>query len=126
LFNRFVTSVAAWKREPITGEGGKNMSVPTFDEKFWREHHQSQAEGEEKAKFDQYAPAYRTAHEAATKYSGKSFDQIEDDVALDYEKHRAGSALPWDRARPSVRAAWTRISGVVAPRDPDRGTRSGF
>jgi hypothetical protein len=63
---------------------------------------------------------------AAQKYTGKTFEEIEDDVALDYEKNRVGSALPWDQARPATRAAWDKVSGVVTPRDPDRGTRSGF
>ncbi len=37
--------------------------------------------------------------EAAAKYPGKEFHEIEDDVALDYEKHQIGSALPWDHVR---------------------------
>ena len=53
----------------------------------------------------------------------KSFDEIEDTVALDYEKHEPGSALPWDQARHASRAAWTKVSGVTTPRDVSRGTR---
>ena len=102
------------------------MALPTFDEEFWRKHHESQKHTEAESGFEHFAPAYRTGHEAATKYTGKTFEQIENDVVLDYEKHRAGSGLPWDRARSAVRSAWDKMSGVVAPRDPDRGTRSGF
>ncbi len=60
------------------------------------------------------------------KYVGKKYEEIEEDLALDYEKHRVGSLLPWDEARHATRAAWDRVSGVVSPRDPTRGTRSGF
>jgi len=102
------------------------MEEPTKEEAYWREHHAAQPYADKNLSYEQYAPAYRVGHEAAKKYAGKRFEEIEDDVALDYEKNRIGSALPWDRARPATKAAWDKLSGVVAPRDPDRGTRSGF
>jgi hypothetical protein len=60
------------------------------------------------------------------KYPGKPFEEIEDEVALDYERNKAGSALPWDHARHAVHAAWAKLSGDIGPRDSDRGIRSGF
>ena len=96
------------------------------EEAYWREQHAKQPWADANLKYEHYEPAYRTGIAAAEKHAGKRFEEIEDDVALDYEKQKAGSALPWDRARPAVKAAWDKLSGVVAPRDPDRGTRSGF
>jgi hypothetical protein len=31
--------------------------------------------------------------------------------------------LPWDTVRPAVKSVWEKMSGVIAPRDPDRGVR---
>ena len=62
----------------------------------------------------------------AVKHAGKKFEEIEDDIALDYEKARPEEALPWDHARPAVKAAWDKLAGVIGPRDVDRGVRSGF
>ena len=78
-----------------------------------------------KDQFAFYLNAYNAwiLHEALGKYPGKSFDEIEDSIALDYEKHGPGSALPWDHARQASRAAWTKVSGVVTPRDVTRGMR---
>ena len=98
----------------------------TKAEAYWREHHAKQPYADKNLSFEHYAPAYRTGHEGAAKYTGKKFEEIEDDLALDYEKNRAGSDLPWDQARPAVQAAWDRLGGVISPRDPDRGIRSGF
>jgi hypothetical protein len=64
--------------------------------------------------------------EAALKYPGKRFHEIEDDLALDYEKHQVGSALPWDHVRGASKAAWAKVSGVNSPRDPTRGLRGGI
>jgi hypothetical protein len=102
------------------------MAGSTSDDEYWKSEHAKQPYADKNLGYEHYEPAYRTGIEAAQRHAGKRFEEIEDDVALDYEKRKAGSALPWDRARPAVKAAWDKLSGVVAPRDVDRGTRSGM
>ena len=104
----------------------KPTNDPAPDTIDWREHHAAQPYASGKHTYEDYAPAYRTAGSALEKHAGKEFDEIEDDLALEYEKHRVGSALPWDEARHAVRTAWAKLGGVVGPRDPTRGIRSGF
>jgi len=96
------------------------------EESYWREQHSKQPYADQARSFDDYAPAYRTGAEAAVKYQGKDFEEIEDDVALDYQRNKPGSALPWDHARHAVHAAWAKLSHDIGPRDSDRGIRSGF
>ena len=48
------------------------------------------------------------------------------ELALDYERNKAGPALPWDHARHAVDAAWAKVSHDIGPRNLDRGIRSGF
>ncbi len=93
---------------------------------YWREQHAKQPYADKTKKFEHYERAYRTGSEAAAKHTGKTFEEVETDIALDYEKGRPGDALPWDHVKPAVKAAWDRIGGVISPRDPDRGTRSGI
>jgi hypothetical protein len=76
--------------------------------------------------YEDYAAAYRTGYEGFYKYPGKAYEEIESDLALDYERARPGDALPWDHARHAVHAAWAKLSHDVGPRDPDRGIRSGL
>jgi len=96
------------------------------EDEYWRENHPSQAWAEKDTSYEHYAPAYRTGYEGVTKYAGKHYHEIETDLARDYEKNDANPAIPWDRARPAVKAAWHRVSGVTGPRDPDRGMRTGL
>ena len=104
------------------------------EEAYWREQHAKQPYADKNLGYEHYAPAYRTGIQAALKYPGKSFEEIEDEVALDYEhevaldyeRAKPGAVLPWDHARHAVHAAWAKLSGDVGPRDPDRGIRSGF
>lgn len=105
------------------GRGVAEAVNPTVEEAYWRENHSAQSFAADEHNYEHYAPAYRVGYEAVGKYQGKAFDEIEDDLALDYQKHEPGSALPWDRARPATKAAWDKVSGVTSPRDPTRGMR---
>jgi hypothetical protein len=107
------------RKEPIMPDLKK-------EEEYWREHHSEQPYAKKEFSFEHYAPAYRAGAEAVQKYPGKSFEEIEDDVALDYQRHRVGAALPWDHARHAVHAAWAKLSHDIGPRDADRGVRYGL
>ena len=102
------------------------MATLIEEEKYWREQHPRQPYANDEIPFDAYAPAYRVGIEAAQKYPGKSFEEIEDDVILGYQRNRVGAALPWDHARHAVHAAWAKLSGDIGPRDAGRGIRSGM
>jgi hypothetical protein len=91
----------------------------------WEQHHSTQPYAE-KYSYEDFVPAYRTAETAFATHGAKSFEDIEDELALGYHKHDPGSALPWDEALPAVRSAWDKLGGVVTPQDRDRGIRSGF
>jgi hypothetical protein len=96
------------------------------EDAYWQEQHGKQPYADPKVPFEHYAPAYRIGYEAYDRYPGKTFEEIEPDLALDYEKAPPESALPWDVARPAVKAAWDRLGGVLGPRDTDRGIRTGM
>src|SRR5690349_8559040 len=93
------------------------------EEEYWRKHHASQPFATEGTTCEQFAPAYRVGAEAVYKYPGKEFHELEVDVELDYEKHEIGSALPWDHVRGATKAAWSKVSGLISPREPSRGIR---
>ena len=103
---------------------GKEDANPAEQEKYWREHHEQSPHKDES--FEHFKPAYKTAVEGMKKYAGKDYHEIEGDLARDYEKNDANPAIPWDRARPAVKSTWDRLSGVMGPRDTDRGLRGGI
>lgn len=106
-----------------SGRGVAEAVNPTVEEQYWRENHAGQRYASAGYDYEHYAPAYRVGYEAFGKYPGKSYDEIEESVALDYEKARPDQGLPWDSVRPATRAAWERVSGVRTPRDVSRGMR---
>ncbi|MGZ5001959.1 MAG: hypothetical protein ACXWBM_02080 [Chthoniobacterales bacterium] len=104
---------------------GETEAERSEHEKYWREHHE-QSGAHKEAPFEHFEPAYRTGFEGAKKYAGKNYHEIESDLVRDYENNVSNVAIPWDRARPAVKAAWDRLGGVAGPRDTDRGLRGGI
>ncbi len=96
------------------------------EENYWREHHAEQPYAKPEHDYEDYAHAYQTGYEGFHKYPDKSYEEIQDDLALDYERNKPGSALPWDHARHAVHAAWAKMSQDIGPRDSDRGMRGGI
>ena len=95
---------------------------PENEAAYWREQHSKQPYAKNSS-YDQYEHAYQTGYTSFRKYPGKKFDEVEESVANDYETGKPDSALPWDTVRPAVSSVWDKMSGVVGPRDFDRGIR---
>ncbi len=105
---------------------GKNLVDvdPPVEDAYWRENYASRpyASG---ASYDDFGPAYHHGITAFGKYhgQGRSFDEIEPDLARDWTGARGTSTLDWERARPASRDAWQRLSDRVeraVPGDSDR------
>jgi hypothetical protein len=106
------------------GSAGKLKRDWTTEEAYWREQHSRQPYAEKSRPYDEYAAAYRFGFDAVDKYPGEKFDEVEQSLATDWQRSDPVSALPWDSVRPAVRAVWDRMSGVISPRQPDRGVRN--
>jgi len=89
---------------------------------YWREQHSKQPYAKNYS-YDQFEHAYRTGYNSFLKYPGQKLEDVEDSIASDYEKGKPDSALPWDTVRPAFNTIWERMSGIIGPRDPDRGVR---
>jgi hypothetical protein len=95
---------------------------PEKEAAYWREQHPKQPYAKNYS-YDQFEHAYRTGYNSFIKNPGRKLEEIEDDVALGYEKAKPGGALPWDTVRPAVNLVWERMTGVISPREPGRGVR---
>ena len=96
---------------------------PETEASYWREQHSKSPWGK-KHSYEQFESAYRFGYNSFLKHDGKSFEEIEPSLALDYAHARPEEPLPWDTVRPAVNSIWERMSGVISPRDPGRGVRS--
>ena len=103
-------------------QGDSGGVDPEKEAAYWREQHAKQSYAKNYS-YEEFEHAYRTGYDTFFKYPGKTFDEVEESVAADYEEAKPGSALPWDTVRPAASAVFDRLGGVIGPRDSDRGIR---
>ena len=96
----------------LAGRGIAEMVDPEVEDRYWREAHRDEPYYVEGREWDHYAPAYRAGYEGRVKYDGRTFDDVEPDLAADYERFR-GNDMSWEEVRPASRAAWDRIDQRV-------------
>ena len=89
---------------------------------YWRQQRPQQPYAKA-GSYQQFEHAYKTGYNPFFKYRGKNLVDVEDSIALDYERAKPELALPWDTVPPAVNAVWERMAGVISPRDPGRDVR---
>jgi hypothetical protein len=93
--------------DPITGA----LIDPTAEEAYWRSNYMREPYYERGYNFEDYYPAYRTGWDGRARYQHRRFDEVERDLARDYQRNRGGSRLEWAKNRHAARAAWERLEG---------------
>jgi hypothetical protein len=81
------------------------------EETYWRSNYMREPYYERGYNFDDYYPAYRTGWEGRARYQNRRFDEVERDLARDYQRNRGDSRLEWAKNRHAARAAWERLEG---------------
>lgn len=93
----------------LAGKGVAESIDPTVEYAYWRDNYASRPYVSGGSSFDDFGPAYMYGINSAPKFSNRSFDEIEPDMARDWNTVRGTSSLSWDRAREASRDAWERV-----------------
>ena len=93
----------------LAGKGVAEHFDPTIEEAYWSKNYSQEPYYEKGYSYDDYRPGYRTGWEARAKYPDRNFDEVEAQLASDYERNRGQSRLDWERNRTAARAAWNRF-----------------
>jgi uncharacterized protein YcfJ len=97
----------------LAGRGIAEMVDPAAEDQYWRDAHRNEPYYVEGREYDRdYAPAYRAGYEGRVKYDGRTFEDVEADLAADYDRFR-GNDMTWEEVRPASRAAWERVDRRV-------------
>ena len=93
----------------IGGLMGKS-AAEGYDEGYWRTVYPTEPYFSPGFTFEDYDPAYRYGAEAFPLYSGRPFDEVEPNLAKDWEKKRGASRLTWEQAKAAVKRAYHRVA----------------
>ena len=102
----------------LTGKAVAESIDPTVEDAYWKDNYSTRPYAERGVAYDEYQPAYRTGYEGYTKYQGKRFDDVENDLKSDYERSKGNGKLTWERAKQATRDAWHKVERAL-PGDAD-------
>ncbi len=108
----------------LAGKGVAEAIDPTVEDAYWQNNYTSSSYADPGATYEDYEPAYRTGYEGYSRYSatGKSFNELEDDLQRDYEINRGKSNVQWEKAKHAAQDAWNRVERAI-PGDIDKDGR---
>jgi hypothetical protein len=97
---------------------GRAKADPAVEDAYWRDNYSSRPYIRSGSTYDDYGPAYRYGWDAHSRYAGRSYDEVEPELARDWGSARGNSSLEWEHAKHATRDAWHRVERAV-PGDAD-------
>jgi hypothetical protein len=102
--------------------GRAKAADPVVEDAYWRDNYASRPYIRSGATYDDYGPAYRYGWDAQSRYAGRSYDEVEPELARDWGTARGNSSLEWEHAKHATRDAWHRVERAI-PGDADKDGR---
>lgn len=93
----------------LAGKSAAEVVNPTVQHEFWRNEYQKRPYFTEGTPYEQYGPAYQYGWESYTTHTGKTFHDVESQLARDWESRRGESQLSWKHAKDAAQDGWRRI-----------------
>jgi len=92
------------------------------EDRYWRENHGSRHYANPASNYEEYQPAYQYGTDAAHRYQGRKWDDVQGDLERGWDRARGGSSLAWENVKDAARAAWDRVERAL-PGDADHDGR---
>jgi hypothetical protein len=117
--------IAGVDRISATGAPGTD-SLPTRftqeDDHYWRQNYGNRHYANPASNYEEYRPAYQYGTDAAHRYQGRKWDDVQGDLERGWNETRGGSGRAWHDAKDAVRDAWHRVERAL-PGDADHDGR---
>jgi hypothetical protein len=80
------------------------------EDEYWRANYSRRpyARG---SSYDMFSGGYRYGYEAADRYAGRDWDEIEPDLERDWDRYEYRGKSTWQQVKDAVRDAWDRVTG---------------
>ncbi|MCA1857623.1 YsnF/AvaK domain-containing protein [Massilia oculi] len=79
------------------------------DDRAYRDHFQTNF-ASSGAAYDDYAPAYTYGSQMRSRYAGRQWDEVENDLRSDWDTRSRGGASTWENMKAAVRHGWDRMT----------------
>ena len=82
----------------------------TDEDEYWRSNDSTRPYASGRS-YDDYQPAYRYGYEAADRYRGRSWTDVESDLERGWDSYESRGTSTWQQMKNAVRDAWERVTG---------------
>ena len=97
----------------VVGGMGADAVATSIDQveeaRYWRENYANRPYVSAHATYDDLAPAYAYGVSRFEQHTGRTFEDIEAELAQDWPTQRGPSELDWETAKHATRDAWYRL-----------------
>lgn len=93
----------------LAGKGVAEQINPTIESEYWRKNYTTRPYVTAGASHEDYGPAYKYGWESRGRYREKKFEEVENELARNWERAKGKSRLSWQQAKAASRDAWDRI-----------------
>lgn len=97
----------------LAGKGVAEAIDPTQEDEYWRDNYSDRPYVEQGSSYDDYGPAYSFGVDAASRNSGRTFEEAEPEMSRQWADRSGASTLRWENVREAARDAWNRVNGPV-------------
>ena len=81
------------------------------EDTYWRSNYNTRPYVTTGEDYDYYQPGYRYGYEAANRYRGRQWDEVESDLSRSWNSYEYRGNSTWEQMKHAVRDAWDRITG---------------
>jgi hypothetical protein len=104
------------------GLAGKEVAEqiePSVEHHHWRNEYPLSDYYDPTVGYEEVGPAYQYGWESRAEYGERKWEDVEPDLAHEWNERRGSSTLDWGRARPATRDAWDRVDTNFRETDPN-------
>ncbi len=82
------------------------------EDTYWRSNYRNRPYASSADRdYDFYQPGYRYGYEAANRYQGREWDEVESDLSREWNAYEYRGTSTWQQIKDAVRDAWDRVTG---------------
>jgi hypothetical protein len=80
------------------------------EDSYWRSNYRSRPYASNRD-YDFFQPGYRYGFDAAHRFEGRRFDEVESELSRDWNRYEHRGQSTWEQVKDAVRDAWDRVTG---------------
>jgi hypothetical protein len=81
------------------------------EDTYWRGNYSTRPYATQGRDYDYYQPGYRYGYDAAHRYQGRKWEDVESDLSRSWTSYEHRGESTWEQMKHAVRDAWDRITG---------------